>query len=127
MYISIDWIKDYVELPDLPPEELAVRFTMATCEVEEVKTTGELLEKVRIVEITEIQDHPDSDHLHLVKFTDGKNSRDVVCGAPNVAVGKESSLCPPGNNFCRRLYSGAQKNPRESCLRGCSAVRPNWK
>ena len=99
MHISIDWIKDYVELPDLPPEELAVRFTMATCEVEEVKTTGELLEKVRIVEITEIQDHPDSDHLHLVKFTDGKDSWEVVCGAPNVAVGKKVPYAPLGTTF----------------------------
>ena len=99
MYISIDWIKDYVELPDLSPEELAVRFTMATCEVEEVKTTGALLEKVRIVQITEIQNHPDSDHLHLVKFTDGKGSWEVVCGAPNVAVGKKVPYAPLGTTF----------------------------
>ena len=99
MYISIDWIKDFVALPDMDPEKLAERFTMATCEVEEVLTTGELLDRVRIVEITEIENHPDSDHLHLVKFTDGKEEKQVVCGAPNVEVGKKVPFAPLGTTF----------------------------
>lgn len=99
MYISIDWIKDFVELPDLEPGKLAERFTMATCEVEDVLTTGELLNKVRIVEITEVENHPDSDHLHLVKFTDGKELKQVVCGAPNVEVGKRVPFAPLGTTF----------------------------
>jgi len=99
MYISIDWIKDFVELPDMAPEKLAERFTMATCEVDDVLTSGELLEKVRIVEITAVEDHPDSDHLHLVKFTDGKEERQVVCGAPNVAVGRKVPFAPLGTTF----------------------------
>jgi phenylalanyl-tRNA synthetase beta chain len=99
MYISIDWIKDFVELPDMDPTKLAERFTMATCEVEDVLTTGELLDRVRIVEITEIEDHPDSEHLHLVKFTDGKEEKQVVCGAPNVEVGKKVSFAPLGTTF----------------------------
>jgi len=99
MYISIDWIKDFVDLPEMSPEKLAERFTMATCEVENVLTSGELLEKVRIVEITAVEDHPDSDHLHLVKFTDGKEERQVVCGAPNVAVGKKVPFAPIGTTF----------------------------
>ncbi len=99
MHISIDWIKDFVELPDMDPKDLAVRFTMATCEVEDVLTTGELLNRVKIVEITEIEDHPDSDHLHLVKFTDGKEVKQVVCGAPNVAVGKKVPFAPLGTTF----------------------------
>ena len=99
MYISIDWIKDFVDLPDLAPEELAVKFTMATCEVDDVVTSGALLEKVRIVEITDVKAHPDSDHLHIVAFTDGAKSREVVCGAPNVEVGKKVSFAPIGTEF----------------------------
>ena len=99
MYISIDWIKDFTDLPDMEPSVLAERFTMATCEVDDVLTSGELLDRVRIVEITEIEDHPDSDHLHLVKFTDGKEERQVVCGAPNVEVGKRVPFAPIGTTF----------------------------
>ncbi|MDA3956441.1 phenylalanine--tRNA ligase subunit beta [Oceanispirochaeta sp.] len=99
MYISIDWIKDFVDLPEMNQEKLAQRFTMATCEVEDVLTTGELLERVRIVEITQVEDHPDSDHLHLVRFTDGKEEHQVVCGAPNAVVGKRVPYAPQGTTF----------------------------
>jgi phenylalanyl-tRNA synthetase beta chain len=99
MYISIEWIKDFVDLPEISPEKLAERFTMATCEVDDVLTTGELLKRVRVVEITQVEDHPDSDHLHLVRFTDGKEERQVVCGAPNVAVGKKVPFAPLGTTF----------------------------
>ncbi len=36
MIISTAWIKDYVDLPDIPPEVLARHITLAVCEVEQV-------------------------------------------------------------------------------------------
>ncbi|MDC7221206.1 MAG: phenylalanine--tRNA ligase subunit beta [Spirochaetales bacterium] len=90
MNISINWIKDYVELPeDITPAELGVKFTLATCEVEGVETTGEHLKAVKIVEITGIEKHPDADKLNLVTFETGAGEKCVVCGAGNVAVGKK--------------------------------------
>ena len=89
MNISINWIKDYVDLPeDLTPEELGVKFTLATCEVESVETTGTHLEQVKVVEITGIEPHPDADKLRLVTFQTGAGKKRVVCGAPNVEVGR---------------------------------------
>ncbi|MBB6482080.1 phenylalanine--tRNA ligase subunit beta [Spirochaeta isovalerica] len=99
MIISIDWIKDFVNIPDMSPDELAVKFTLATCEVEEVLMTGELLNNVTVAEITEVNPHPDSEHLHLVKFETGKGIREVVCGAPNVAPGKKVPFAPIGTTF----------------------------
>ncbi len=99
MIVSIDWIKDFVKFPEISPEELATKFTLATCEVEEVLLTGELLNKVSVAQITEIKDHPDSDHLHLVKFDTGKGVKEVVCGAPNVKVGLKVPYAPLGTSF----------------------------
>ena len=99
MIVSIDWIKDFVNIPDISSEELSTRFTMATCEVEEVLLTGELLNNVSIAQITEVNDHPDSDHLHLVKFETGKGIREVVCGAPNVKPGLKVPFAPIGTSF----------------------------
>lgn len=99
MIISIDWIKDFVNIPDMSPDELAVKFTLATCEVEEVLMTGDLLNNVTVAQITEVNNHPDSDHLHLVKFETGKGVREVVCGAPNVAPGKKVPFAPVGTTF----------------------------
>ncbi len=99
MHISIDWIKDFTELPEMEPVKLAERFTMATCEVEDVIVTGKLLDMVKIVEITAVEDHPDSDHLHLVRFSDGKEEKQVVCGAPNVKTGLKVPFAPLGATF----------------------------
>ncbi len=90
MNISINWIKDYVDLPeDITLQELGTRFTLATCEVEEVQTTGEHLKAVKVVEITGIEKHPDADRLNLVTFNTGDGEERVVCGASHVEVGKK--------------------------------------
>ena len=99
MIVSIDWIKDFVNIPDISPEELATKFTLATCEVDEVLLTGDLLNNVTVAQITEVNDHPDSDHLHLVKFEIGKGIREVVCGAPNVKPGLKVPYAPIGTTF----------------------------
>lgn len=90
MNISINWIKDYVDLPeDMSPEELGVKFTLATCEVESVETSGAHLKEIIVVEITGIEPHPDADKLRLVTFNTGSSEKRVVCGASNVGIGKK--------------------------------------
>jgi phenylalanyl-tRNA synthetase beta chain len=88
MLISLNWIKDFVELPDMPAKELASLFTLATAEVEDVIVTGESLKNILCVEIKSFKPHPDSEKLNLVTFDYGKGQlKEVVCGAPNVRVG----------------------------------------
>lgn len=99
MIVSIDWIKDFVKIPDISSDELATKFTLATCEVDDVLLTGELLNNVSVAQITEVNNHPDSDHLHLVKFETGKGIKEVVCGAPNVKPGLKVPFAPIGTTF----------------------------
>ncbi|MBN2616682.1 MAG: phenylalanine--tRNA ligase subunit beta [Spirochaetales bacterium] len=100
MKISIDWIKDYVNIPDISDKELSEKFTLATCEVEGVERTGELLNSIYIVEVLEKKQHPDSDHLNLVTFrVKGDDIRQVVCGAPNVEIGIKVPYAPIGTTF----------------------------
>ncbi|WP_163339875.1 phenylalanine--tRNA ligase subunit beta [Desulfopila sp. IMCC35008] len=97
MNISINWIKDYVALPeDITPRELGVKFTLATCEVEDVETTGAHLNEVKVVQVTSIEPHPDADKLRLVTFETGTGEKRVVCGAPNVEVGKKVPFAAVG-------------------------------
>ena len=85
MYISLNWIKDFVDLPDLPADELANSFTMTTAEVEGVETTFQHLKEIRVAQIKSIRKHPEADKLNLVTFDfGGKGTKEVVCGAPNV-------------------------------------------
>ncbi len=97
MLISIDWIKDFVNIPDdLNPIELGEKFTLATAEVEGVESIGDHLEKITVVEVLEKEKYPEADKLNLVSFTNGKDTFKVVCGASNVSVGMKTAYAPLG-------------------------------
>jgi phenylalanyl-tRNA synthetase beta chain len=99
MLISQGWIKDFVDLPEIAPDDLANDLTMATAEVEDVKTTGEYLKKVQIAQIKSFKKHPEADKLNLVTFDIGKETREVVCGAPNVREGLKVPYAPIGTTL----------------------------
>jgi len=100
MKISLDWIKDFVELPeDLSPQQLGERFTLATCEVEGVELSNQHLEEVTVAEITGIEPHPDAEKLRLVSFKTPEGEKRVVCGAPNVDVGLKVPFAPIGTTL----------------------------
>lgn len=100
MLISLNWIKDFVDIPEMPPKELASLFTLATAEVEDVIVKGESLKPILCVEIKSLKPHPDSDKLNLVTFDYGKGQlKEVVCGAPNVAVGLRVPYAPIGTTL----------------------------
>ena len=97
MLISLNWIKDFVELPNLDADELANSFTMTTAEVEEVKTTFSHLKEIRVAQIEQVRKHPEADKLNLVTFNfGGKETKEVVCGAPNVREGLKIPYAPLG-------------------------------
>lgn len=97
MHISIDWISDFVKLPDISAKELGSKITLGCCEVEDVITTNSHVEKVVVAEILSFEPHPEADKLNLVTFKHGpdKTSR-VVCGASNVRVGLKTFYAPTG-------------------------------
>ncbi len=99
MLISLNWIKDFVELPDLPPKTLSSMFTLATAEVEDVIISGEALKPILCVEIKSLKPHPESDKLNLVTFDFGKGLKEVVCGAPNLSPGMKVPFAPTGTTL----------------------------
>ena len=100
MKISLDWIKDFTEIPsDITPQELGMKFTLSTCEVEGVEATNEHMDAVRVAEITKIEPHPDADKLNLVSFKTGDGEKRVVCGAPNVEIGLKVPFAPIGTTL----------------------------
>ena len=100
MLISLNWIKDFVEIPEMPPKELGSLFTLATAEVEDVIVKGAALKPILCVEIKSFKPHPDSDKLNLVTFDYGKGQlKEVVCGAPNVKVGLHVPYAPIGTTL----------------------------
>ena len=98
MFISINWIKDFVDLSGLDIDELIHKFSLSTAEVEnEIFYKGSDVSGVVVAEIKSVENHPESKKLHLLKVDagDGKLT-DVVCGAPNVKVGMKTAFAKVG-------------------------------
>lgn len=98
MFLSMNWIEDFVDLSGLDRLALIQKISLSTAEVEnEIFFKGSDLSGVVVAEIVSVENHPDSKKLHLLKVDagDGKLT-DVVCGAPNVRVGMKTAFAKVG-------------------------------
>lgn len=98
MYLSMNWISDFVDLSGLDKIELINKFSLSTAEVEnDIFHKGSDIEGIVVAEIKSVEDHPDSKKLHLLKVDIGEDELvDVVCGAPNVKVGMKTAFAKLG-------------------------------
>lgn len=87
MFISMNWINEFTDLSGLNLKELIGRFTLSTAEVEDIYEYGKNIKDVVVGKIIEVNNHPNSKKLHLLKVDIGSEVVDCVCGAPNVFVG----------------------------------------
>ena len=99
MYISLNWIKEYVDLSNIEVDELIKRFGLSTAEIEGVEYKGKDIENVVVAKILTVENHPNSNHLHILTVDDGSGAPvQVVCGAPNVRVGLKTFFARVGGN-----------------------------
>lgn len=96
MLVSMNWIQDFVDLSGQDLEKLIHRFTLSTAEVEGIEYKGKDISDVVVGEIIACENHPDSDHLHILKVDAGDEVYDVVCGAPNARVGIKTAFAKVG-------------------------------
>ena len=98
MKLSLNWIKDYVKIPDdMDLSRLAYDLTMSTVEVEGAENLAEQFEKIVVGEILEVNPHPNADKLRvcLVDIGDGE-PKNIVCGGSNLEVGMKVVVACPG-------------------------------
>ena len=95
MRVSLNWLKDYLDLDDLTNEELYEKISLHISEIETMKKLSEATNLV-VGEVLTCQMHPDSDHLHICEVNLGKETQVIVCGAPNVAAGEKVIVALPG-------------------------------
>ena len=96
MYISLNWIKDFVNLDGLDVNEIANKFTLSCAEVEGLIYKGNNFSNVISAKIETVQDHPNSKKLHILQVNTGKDTVQVVCGAPNVREGMVTAFAQIG-------------------------------
>src|SRR4030042_2941688 len=95
MKISLNWLKDYVEIR-MEIKELINLLTMAGLEVEQATSTGEGFDKIVVAEISSIRKHPNADRLSLVEVKSEKEKFSIVCGATNIRGGQKVPLALVG-------------------------------
>lgn len=101
MLISCNKLKRHIKNPeDIDWLNIWETFTLRTAEVENVEVKGNKFDNVVIAEIVECVDHPDSDHMHVLKVDCGEAEPiQVVCGAPNVRVGLKTAYIKVGGHI----------------------------
>ncbi|MBA3047081.1 phenylalanine--tRNA ligase subunit beta [Patescibacteria group bacterium] len=97
MYLSLNWLKDFVNIPkSITPEELGLRLTMHTVEIDGVEKQADKLAHIVVGKILEIKKHPDADRLQLVKVDIKDKKLDIVCGASNIEIGQSVPVALAG-------------------------------
>ena len=96
MQFSEQWLRSRVN-PSLSTDELSYLLTMAGLEVEEVTPAAPAFSGVVIAEVKECVKHENADRLRVTKVDVGSGELvQIVCGAPNVAVGVKVPCALPG-------------------------------
>lgn len=92
--ISLNWVKDYIDIENEDLNELAVKITKAGVNVE--KVISKRINNLVIGKVISCEMHPDSDHLHICMVDTGSETLQIVCGAPNVREGLKVIVALPG-------------------------------
>jgi phenylalanyl-tRNA synthetase beta chain len=116
MKFSLDWLREWIDLPD-SVEELENRLTVAGLEIEEILRGGPDLSALRVGQVLEHGRHPDADRLSLCQVDLGEGDPlAIVCGAPNVAAGQKVAVAthgvtlPDGTRIKRSKIRGVVSN-----------------
>ena len=108
MYISLNWIKDYVDLSKINKDEIIKRFVLSTAEIESVIEKGQDISGVVFAKIVKVENHPNSQKLHVLQVDKGDEIVQIVCGAPNVREGMVTALATMGGKVCGHKISKAK-------------------
>lgn len=120
MYISMNWIKDFVNLDGIEPEELMKKFNLTTAEIEGYEHKGQETTGVIFAKIEKVENHPNSDHLHILAVNTGTEVLQIVCGAPNVRENMVVCLAPIGSKVAGHKMTKAKLAGVESFGMCCS-------
>jgi phenylalanyl-tRNA synthetase beta chain len=93
--ISEQWLREWVS-PALNTEELAHQITMAGLEVDAIDLVAAEFSGVVVAEIVSAEPHPDADKLRVCQVNTGRETVQIVCGAPNARVGLKAPLACVG-------------------------------
>ena len=118
MKVSLNWIRDYVQLPaDADLKKLAYDLTMSTVEVEDTIELAKQFDHMVVGVINTIEQHPNADKLRVCMTDIGGRLESIVCGGSNLREGMKVAVALPGS-VCRWHGEGEPVEIKKSKLRG---------
>ena len=118
MKVSLNWIRDYVQLPaDADLKKLAYDLTMSTVEVEDTIELAKQFDHMVVGVINTIEQHPNADKLRVCMTDIGGRVESIVCGGSNLREGMKVAVALPGA-VCRWHGEGEPVEIKKSKLRG---------
>jgi phenylalanyl-tRNA synthetase beta chain len=98
MRVSLNWLKEYIDLPTEDPTELARAFDMLGHAVEDVEHYSVGWSDVYIGKVLRIESHPNADSVRVthVDLGDGQEHQ-IICGAWNFEAGAVVPVAIPGS------------------------------
>lgn len=109
MLLSLSWLSDFVDLGDRSPELIAHDLTMKTALIEGILVRGRFGPGLVVGRVVEKDRHPQADRLSVCRVDVGASVLQVVCGAPNVAMGQTVAVATPGSTLPNGTAIGAAK------------------
>ncbi len=119
MRVPLSWLQEFVDIT-VPLPELAQRLTDAGLEVAAIERTGDW-HNVYVGRVVALERHPNADHLLLATVDFGRGYLQVVCGAPNVAVGQKVPLALEGARVTDP-QTGQPVTVRRAVIRGVESA-----
>ncbi|MFI3301448.1 MAG: phenylalanine--tRNA ligase subunit beta [Candidatus Gastranaerophilales bacterium] len=117
MQLSLNWLNEFVDLSGISVEQIAHELTMSGLEVEATEEVKAQFSNIKTVKIVKIENHPNSDKLHLVTVDTGAGTKTVVCGAQNIEEGQIIPYASVGSQVLDRK-SGEMFTLTPAVIRG---------
>lgn len=86
MRIPLNWLNEFIETKQTP-DQIGKTLTMAGLEVDAIEKISLPCELVIVGKVIDSHKHPEADQLTIASVSDGKQTYQVVCGAPNCRPG----------------------------------------
>lgn len=89
MQVSLNWLKDFVNLEGkkIDPKVLGTTLTLKTAEVDKVINEADQFENIVVGLVETLLPHPNADKLRIAKASVGKETLQIVCGGENLKEG----------------------------------------
>ena len=119
MLVSLNWLKDYINLDNIDIKEFCSKMIMTGSNLDTYEEIGAGVEKVILGKVLKIEKHPDADKLVVCKVEVGESEPiQIVTGAPNVTEGAYVPVAIIGSKLPIEDKNGKGVEIKKGKLRG---------